>query len=613
MAQDRAETAGMQARQGAGGAMFTAALALAWVLGALPGVLFHQIVGPGSLIFGTDDAMRLVQVRDLLGGQGWFDLTQYRLGPAGIEMHWSRLVDAPIAGLILALTPLLGPAAAETAAIYAWPLILLGPPLAATAAAGRTLAGTPGLWVAPLLMALQLSQSGRFIPGMVDHHNLQVAILVVAIALAAVATRRPRAAVGVGAAMATSLAVGVEFVPVIAALALCAGLGWVVDGPASRRQIIGLTAGFSAVLAALFVLTAPASAWRGGFCDALGLDLALPALAGAGLLGLGAAFGPAFGPAASAGARLAILAVAGAAAAAMALAVVPACLADPLAGIDPFLREHWLDRVSEAGSWAALLRDSPHTELPILGAALLATAASAVMFVREPAERWLWAMLGGAILLSVALAFWQQRAGTVLPPLSALPVAILGVRLYLSARARDSLPRALGAIAFVFVATPTIWALVRPAPGPPAETGIAAAGETARPLSMTDLWSCYRPEELAVLADLPPGLVSASSNLGAHILLAGPHRVLSAPYHRNTLGMTEQLRIALADDAGAERRLRELGVAHVVTCARDGEYQDRGRDGFAYRLARGTVPAFLERTATGPGGIVTVYRLRPEN
>lgn len=28
-----------------------------------------------------DDAMRLVQVRDWLAGQSWFDVTQYRLSP----------------------------------------------------------------------------------------------------------------------------------------------------------------------------------------------------------------------------------------------------------------------------------------------------------------------------------------------------------------------------------------------------------------------------------------------------------------------------------------------------------------------------------------------------
>src|SRR4051812_22424120 len=49
-----------------------------------------------------DSFLRLVQVHDLLNGQGWFDLVQHRLDPPrGILMHWSRLIDAPIAGLAL--------------------------------------------------------------------------------------------------------------------------------------------------------------------------------------------------------------------------------------------------------------------------------------------------------------------------------------------------------------------------------------------------------------------------------------------------------------------------------------------------------------------------------
>src|SRR4051794_36457669 len=62
----------------------------------------------------TDDNMRMMQVRALLHGQGWFDLRQYRMNPPfGANIHWSRLVDLPIAGLILSLRPFIGGAAAE--------------------------------------------------------------------------------------------------------------------------------------------------------------------------------------------------------------------------------------------------------------------------------------------------------------------------------------------------------------------------------------------------------------------------------------------------------------------------------------------------------------------
>ena len=74
----------------------------------------------------TDDAMRLVQVRDLLAGQGWFDTTQYRLDPpAGVLMHWSRLIDLPIAALTHLGGTVLPQAMAERVATIVWPAALL--------------------------------------------------------------------------------------------------------------------------------------------------------------------------------------------------------------------------------------------------------------------------------------------------------------------------------------------------------------------------------------------------------------------------------------------------------------------------------------------------------
>jgi hypothetical protein len=58
-----------------------------------------------------DDQMRLVQVRDFLAGQGWFDVRQYRvLPPEGISMHWSRYLDAGIAGMLTLAALVLPPA-----------------------------------------------------------------------------------------------------------------------------------------------------------------------------------------------------------------------------------------------------------------------------------------------------------------------------------------------------------------------------------------------------------------------------------------------------------------------------------------------------------------------
>ena len=74
----------------------------------------------------TDDAMRLVEVRDFLAGQNWFDLTQYRLDPPdGVVMHWSRLIDLPLALLIRAGETLLPSALSERIVLTLWPTALL--------------------------------------------------------------------------------------------------------------------------------------------------------------------------------------------------------------------------------------------------------------------------------------------------------------------------------------------------------------------------------------------------------------------------------------------------------------------------------------------------------
>src|SRR6185436_19823612 len=78
----------------------------------------------GFSLVDTDDNMRMMQVRALLEGQGWYDLRQYRLNPpTGADIHWSRLVDLPIAGLKLLLTPFMGGATAEKAAAALAPLL----------------------------------------------------------------------------------------------------------------------------------------------------------------------------------------------------------------------------------------------------------------------------------------------------------------------------------------------------------------------------------------------------------------------------------------------------------------------------------------------------------
>src|SRR5688500_18797167 len=169
----------------------------------------------------TDDNMRMTQVRALLEGQGWYDLRQYRLNPPfGADIHWSRLVDLPIAGLKLLLTPFVGGRSAEIVAVVVAPLLPMLVALIALSVTVRRLVDGSAFVIVLLLILCAGSTRGMWAPLRLDHHGWQLAML--ALSLAALTDpRRARGGVLLGLATALSLAIGLEM---LLYLALAGGI-----------------------------------------------------------------------------------------------------------------------------------------------------------------------------------------------------------------------------------------------------------------------------------------------------------------------------------------------------------------------------------------------------
>ena len=280
---------------------------LAWALLATAFLVVATLAGPGPSLSDwlgdPDDAMRLVSVRELLAGAPWFDTTLPRIGaPEPLVSHWSRLIDAPLAAMIGALSPLLGRDGAELATRFVWPVLLFfALALIVAREAHAPCAGPLAAAFALILVTTSATALAQFRPGRIDHHNVQILCAVAGLLLPRPQLGRrarrldgrcparpgPRHRLrGAGAGRT-----GAGAWPRWPAIWQPAARPW--HGPGCRRR-------HAALLAAL-VLTVPPARWLDVRCDALSLNLCV--LAACATAGLWAAMSGGTGR----GVRLAIL------------------------------------------------------------------------------------------------------------------------------------------------------------------------------------------------------------------------------------------------------------------------------------------------------------------
>ena len=251
---------------------FALLLVVAWAAAA--GLLLaERWPEMGQRLFDGDDAMRLVEVREFLAGRGWFDLHEVRLDPpAGYDTHWSRLVDAGLAGLFLAFRSFAMPDTAEALMRAAWPLIWLLAAMGAVAALAWRIAGRNGALAALVVCACALPAFQHFKPGRIDHHNVQIALALAVVAAAAWSDRARHAAALAGALTGLAAAVGFEGLPFLviggAALALrfvASGYGDAAAAPESEAAARALAAyGFALAASMLLPSSSPSRRPSGG-------------------------------------------------------------------------------------------------------------------------------------------------------------------------------------------------------------------------------------------------------------------------------------------------------------------------------------------------------------
>ncbi|EJT03100.1 hypothetical protein [Rhizobium sp. CCGE 510] len=555
-------------------------------------------VGPDN-----DDGMRLIEVRDLLAGQGWFDLMQYRLGlEGGTLMHWSRLIDLPIASLIWFFGLFAPHETAEALALAVWPVSLVLPAMLAMAVAGRRIGGVAGMHLSLAMTGLAIYTGSRFAPGAIDHHNAQLGLVATMVAMLLDPQRRGWSYAVAGIAAAIAIAIGAETTPFVAAVCLTVALLWAWEGQnfAVAARAFGLA--LAIAISILFVATVPPRLYSMVTCDNLSLGYYSLAAIGGGLL----LFSAVFASRLSRPLRFAALGLVGAGVLGSAMVIAPQCLSDPLAGLDPMLVELWLRNVSEAQSAFVIARTDPVSIGAFYAAGLFGIAVCIFRIVRRDRMQ-IHLVLLFLLATSWAIALVQVRGATFSNLLSILPLALLIIDIRrISNSDSDNVAAAFVYIVTVLASVPAAWAVAGGLVSLQMENGAQKAA--------AKVLSCTSKEALAPLAGLADGLISAPSQMGVPILRFTKNRVLSAPYHRNQGGMLTELHIGLAEPKEAEAFLKGAGVTVLAFCPNDPQTRELAKlkpDGLYAALGKGNIPPYLEPLPKAAGVGVQFFRYRP--
>lgn len=580
------------------------------VLLALLATLFVTLVGlrgsDATGIANSDDLMRLVEVRDLLAGQDWFDLHQYRLGlEGGTLMHWSRLVDAPIAAIVMAVTALTGDAAlGEAAAKIIWPaLTLLFAMAALMTACARTGNAASRLPVA-VVGAIALWTTGAFGPGALDHHNIQIALSLWLLALLVPGSRPVVAHAWAGLVAVLMIAIGMEVMPYVALAGAYVTLRFAlgVGRPAELRAFGGAIAG--SALAVFLATVAPAN-WGYDACDAFSsFHLVVGATAGLGLVAASFTHGMA--------ARVTALAALGVAGIGIVVLAFPHCLANPLAGLDPRLRTFWLEGVIETRSLADLWAEDPFQIVGLYGMALCAFAVSALSVWRAaPLPRGQAVAFASFLAMGIAVTAWQQRGFIFAAGFAILPLGFWIARMRAAMPAKRGLSDSLRLAGAWAVSLNLFWWMA----GAQAASLFAAAPtlqQQAAGVSARDY--CYTADLYAPLAAESPGVVLGATDIGAMILLNTHHRAVAGPYHRDTAGNLLLIDAMLSDPDATRTKLAAHGVTLIADCLNgaDGfDFIEAAPNGLQAALRSDRLPGWLEPVASTVGKPLVLYRVRP--
>lgn len=549
---------------------------------------------------GPDDQMRLVQVRDWLAGQSWWDKTQYRMsGPEGFSMHWSRLVDIPLAGTIIVLKPILGQALAEQVAIVVVPLLTLGATIFLVAAITRRLFNMQTALLAALFLFAVPVVIYQLSPMRIDHHGWQLVMFLLSFLALIERERAIWAASLIGLACALWIEISVEGLPFAVIFVGLLAVRWVLPvfygGTDASRHQFPVAISVLALVSTMIYFMSEGLPMGPNHCDALAPVHFFAFLTVAAIINL-ALFGSKItGTPISLVHKLIILAVAGALGITVVLWLAPACTKSPFESLDPLIKNYWYNHNAEG---LPIWQIETARAVQLISSIMAGLVALIFLFANGTATNRMENVTIAILFVSVTLVGLTVSRTLIYPSVMAgILIAPIALDWFSRSNKQDNV---FSRMSLRLLATgllcPALVGLYIFAGAVSFSAGAAseAGGSTAENEEKED---CQSVAAVESLRRLPKSRIMADLHISPAILQHTPHHLAGAGYHRNQSAIKDIITAFTGSAASARRIYVEQDIDYLVGCSNSVEliyYSSMAPNGLWAQLQQGHKYDWLE-------------------
>ncbi|WED22219.1 hypothetical protein L3Q72_02090 [Vibrio sp. JC009] len=550
----------------------------------------------GMDLWDNDDYMRYVQFSEWLEHGHWYLQPMERFNPQdGQIMHWSRLPDIPLAGFTLIFSSVFEPETAKAISMTLVPAIYMLVTVTSLSILSIRLFGASSAFYCAVY-AVSSALLVKFIPGSIDHHNIQLAIAALFLALLPLSSAdldKKHIAWLQGLLIALSLWVGVGNVIFYAITLSVFTLMAYFYKPNAFKYILNLCSSAFIFTVVCTLLNRPFSEFFIPHTDAISALFASCLFSGVIFCVLA--------PIAlkqDKKYKIAALFLLGGLSVLPTILLFPEVLSGGYVGYPPLLLEYWLDHVAEAKSKLEYIRQDGFFSSSNIFLIYLPAILSIYFLKKKPQYIALYLVF---ILAVAQCLFWQNRASLI--------AVLLGVPLQtlFCLSITEKLKTSLARVAVVLWLSPLF---ITVALGGLSEDDTKSGNElTTVDKDKISLVQLIKENEVH------QELILAPIEYGAILLARTDNHILSAPYHRNIKGNTYTIETFVENDMEQVRQsLANKDISYILIGEKKQSALLRNhseKGSFINRLAEKELPSWIQLIDSTSSGEV-LFKVQKE-